>query len=83
NGQRLKKYSQEASYESDDCFFAVHVMPNEEEGPKTTVFLIEPEDAYINEKELYQMKRMYVANAFNAYRCLSFPFLKHAISSIY
>ncbi|KAJ1910490.1 hypothetical protein GGI03_003499 [Coemansia sp. RSA 2337] len=79
--QLLKKYSQETSYESDDCFIAVYTVPSECEEAKTSVFLIEPEDAYRNEVELYRMKGSYIASAFNAYRCLIFPTLKAAISN--
>ncbi|KAJ2485010.1 hypothetical protein IWW37_006053 [Coemansia sp. RSA 2050] len=82
DGQALKKYSQEAWYESDDCFFAVHVMPMENEEAKVNAFLIEPEDAYASEVALYRNKRPYVANVFKAYRCLDFPALKTAISNM-
>ncbi|KAJ2055223.1 hypothetical protein GGI17_006707, partial [Coemansia sp. S146] len=81
SGQLLKKYSQETSYESDDCFIAVYTVPSEQEEAKISVFLIEPEDAYSNEVELYRMKGSYIASAFNAYRCLIFPTLKAAISN--
>ncbi|KAJ2766243.1 hypothetical protein GGI18_006040 [Coemansia linderi] len=81
DGRTLKKYSQESWYESDDCFFAVHFMPTMEEEVKfnINVFLIEPEDAYAREVELYRNKKQYVASLFNVYRCLDFSTLKSAI----
>ncbi|KAJ2738976.1 hypothetical protein GGI20_006184 [Coemansia sp. BCRC 34301] len=83
-GEALKRYSQDVIYESDDCFYAVYVVPgNEDEDTRISVILVEPEDAYTNEIELYRMKGLYVANAFGANRCLNFPTLKAAIGTAY